>query len=188
MAETPRALLQRTLMQRYHILREQLARRLGSSDRASDALHDVWRHLQAKEDFPPIGQPEAYLYKAALNAAKNLRRTESRQTPPTVDAGVPTNLSDDAPGPARVAMGRAALEELQAALSELPLRQQVVFYERFLGDASQQDLADRFNVTVRTIQNDLHHAVEHCGRRLRKKFSFVSEPISLSGNREGSSS
>ena len=74
---------------------------------------------------------------------------------------------------------------LQAALDELPPRQRAVFHESFLGDATQEDLAVRFNVTVRTIQNDLRDAVAHCAKRLTKKIHFVPSPRRVSGEREG---
>jgi RNA polymerase sigma-70 factor (ECF subfamily) len=188
-AETPRALLMRTLLARYHELRARLARRLGSPDLAADALHEVWLRLEAKHDLGPVGNPEAYLFHAAINTAKNLRRSASaRQRLLPTDMATLAGMPDEAPDPATIAAARSALGDLQAALNELPLRQQTVFHETFLGDASQQDLANRFNVSVRTIQNDLHQAIDHCVRRLHKKIHFVSGPRRLSGNREGPSS
>lgn len=181
MAESNRALLLRTLLANYHALRDQLARRLRSADLAADALHDVWRRLEAGEDLGPVERPEGYLYKAALNAAKNLLRKANRQqTLAPVDIAALADIADEAPDPATVLAAREAMTELQAALKELPLRQQVVFHETFLGDATQPELARRFNVTVRTIQNDLRQSVEHCVRRLRK-FHFVAGRRGLSG-------
>ena len=189
MVETPRALLMRTLLARYHELRTRLVRRLGSTDLAADALHEVWLRLQTREEQQAVNNPEAYLFQAAVNTAKNLRRSASARgrLEPT-DIAALAGIADEAPDASRIAEGRAALADLQAALAELPPREQAVFHETFLGDATQQDLARRFNVTVRTIQTDLRHAVDHCTRRLRKRFHFVPEPRRLSGNREGPSS
>lgn len=181
MEEPPCALLQRTLLARYHELRERLARKLQSPDLAADALHEVWLRLQTKAVNQPVERPEAYLFQAALNTAKNLRRSaNARQRLEPIDIAALAGIADETPSPARIAAARAALTDLQAALDELPLRQQVVFYETFLGDARQQDLARRFNVTVRTIQNDLRHAVDHCSQRVRRKFNFVTDRRRLS--------
>ncbi len=188
-AEDSGAVLQRTLLERYHDLRERLARRLGAADLAADALHEVWLRLQTKGDLPPVANPEAYLFSAALNTAKNLRRAATgRDRLLPTDVASLAGIADDAPDPAAIAESRAAMSELRQALAELPARQQTVFQESFVGDAKQEDLARRFNVTVRTIQNDLRHAVEHCARRLRKKFYFVPEPRRLSGKRKGPAS
>lgn len=189
MAESTRVLLLRTLLARYHSLRDQLARRLGSSELAADALHHVWKRLQDKDDLPLVTRPEGYLYKAALNAAKNLQRTDRRQLPrSSVDLETIIDIADEAPDPATIAAGRAAVGLLQAALDELSPRQQAVFRETFLGDSTQQDLADRYGVTVRTIQNDLRQAVEHCAQRLKGKIHFVSDARGASGKREGPTS
>lgn len=188
-AEPSRALLQRTLLERYHALRERLGRRLGALDLASDALHEVWLRLQTKDDLPPVANPEAYLFNAAVNTAKNLRRaaTGRNRLLPT-DLATLAGIPDDGPDPATIAAARAAIVVLKDALAELPLRQQEVFQESFIGDARQEDLARRFNVTVRTIQNDLRHAVEHCARRLRSRIYFVPGQPRLSGKREGPAS
>jgi RNA polymerase sigma-70 factor (ECF subfamily) len=186
MPETPRALLMQSLLGRYDELRDRLTRRLGSADLASDALHETWLRLQSRPDLAPVKNPAAYVYRAALNTAANLRKTENRRLT-RMDIDALLAIADPAPGPAIIAEDRAEVAAMAAALTELTERQQVIFHESFLGDASHRELAARFGVTVRTVQIDLQKAVEHCARHLGKRNAFVSGRGRLSGKREGPS-
>lgn len=186
MSESTRSLLIRSLLSRYEELKDRLARRLGSPELASDALHETWLRLQARPDLAPVENPNAYVYRAALNTAANLRKSDNRRLTP-MDVEALLAVADDAPGPAVIAENRAEMAVVLAALEELTPRQRIIFHESFLGDASHHDLAARFGVTVRTIQVDLRRAVEHCARTLAKRNRFVSGRSRLSKTGTGSS-
>lgn len=178
MPETTRALLMRSLLARYSDLKARLSRTLGP-DVASDALAETWLKLESRSEIGPVGNPDAYLYRAALNTGRNLRTANSRLLT-FMDVEVLLAVADDAPGPAIIAKDRADIALVEKALAELSDRQRVIFHETFLGDASHHVLAERYGVTVRTIQKELLRAVEHCARRLGKKRSFASGQFRLS--------
>lgn len=182
MSESTRAELMQSLLARYDELKDRLAQRLGSADLAADALHETWLKLERRTDLEGIKNPNAYVYRAALNTAVNLRRANSRRLTP-LDVEFIMGIADDAPGPATIAEDREDIAAMVRALTELPERQRVVFYENFLGGATPSDLAKRFGVTVRTIQSDLQRAVEHCARRLGKRKLFASGVRRLSKDR-----
>lgn len=180
---TTRAVLMRSLQSRYADLVGRLTRRVGP-DLANDALHETWLRLERHEgDFAPIKNPDAYLYRAALNTATNLRKSDERLLT-FVDVEDLLSVADDAPGPATIAGDRASIERVQRALAELTERQRIIFHESFLGDESHHVLAERFGITVRTVQKELKRAVEHCARRLGKRKSFVSGRPKVSGKDE----
>jgi RNA polymerase sigma factor (sigma-70 family) len=183
MTETTRALLLRSLRDRYDELKARLTRRLGSADLASDALHETWLRLERRDDLAAVKNPNAYIYRAALNTASNLRKADTRRLTQLDTDGIMA-IVDDAPGPAMIAEDREEVAAFLAALAELTERQHIDFRESFLGDTSRHQLAQRFGVTIRTIQIDLQRAVEHCARRLGKKYSFVSGRGRLSGKGE----
>jgi RNA polymerase sigma-70 factor (ECF subfamily) len=176
----------RSLLARYDELRDRLARRLGSVDLASDALHETWLRLESRTDLPQVKNPNAYVYRAALNTAVNLRKADNRRLT-RLDVDALLSVADAAPGPVIIAQDRAEIAVVAAALSELTERQQIIFHESFLGEATHRELAVRFGVTVRTVQTDLQKAVEHCARRLGKRNHFVSGRSRLSGKRGGPS-
>src|SRR3546814_19381534 len=68
--ETTRALLMRSLPTRYADLKARLSRTLGA-DLASDALPETWLRLENRKEIAPVSNPDAYLYRAALNTANN---------------------------------------------------------------------------------------------------------------------
>lgn len=178
MSETTRSMLMRSMLARYTTLRSRLARRLGP-ELADDALQETWLRLETRGDLAPVQNPDAYLFRAALNAAGNLRKSEQRLLS-FVEIEELLNVADDMPSPATIAEDRASIGIVEQALCELSDRQRAIFEEAFLGDASHHDLARRFGVTVRTIQKELKHGVDLCARRLKGGKSFASGARGLS--------
>src|SRR3546814_17675816 len=95
--ETTRALLMRSLLTRYADLKARLSRTLGA-DLASDALHETWLRLESRKEMAPVGNPDAYLYRAAPNTANTLTTTSNR---PMTFMDVKLLMDDSAtpPGP-----------------------------------------------------------------------------------------
>ncbi len=70
--------LRRLLIDDYHGLRERLARRYGSVDFASEVLHEAWLRLgrvRPDASMAEVHNPQAYLYRIALNIATDQKRT-----------------------------------------------------------------------------------------------------------------
>lgn len=182
MADAPRSLLLRSLLARYSSLRGRLARRFGPQI-AEDALQETWIRIETRADLAPVRDPEAYVYRAALNTAHNLIKSENRRLS-FVDIEELLGVADDAPGPAAIAADRADVAVVARALSELTERQRIIFQEAFLGDVSHHVLAERFDVSIRTVQKDLRRGIDLCARRLGKRKSFVTGMARLSDREE----
>lgn len=182
MSETSRSQLMRSLLAGYGALRSRLARRLGP-ELADDALQETWMRLETRGDLAPVKNPDAYLFRAALNVASNLAKSQQRLLS-HLEVDALLNVADDAPGPAIIAEDRASIAIVQTALAELTERQRTIFEEAFMGDASHHDLATRFGVTVRTIQKELKLGVDLCARRLKRGKSFASGASRLSDTRK----
>lgn len=181
MSETTRSLLMRSLMARYASLRSRLASRLGP-ELADDALQETWIRLETRDSIAPVKNPDAYLFRAAMNAASNLRKGEQRRLS-HMEIEALLNVADDAPGPAVIAEDRASIAVVEQVLSELTERQRTIFEEAFLGDASHPMLAERFGISLRMIQKELKHGVDLCARRLKRGKSFASGGLTLSDKR-----
>src|SRR3546814_7537194 len=139
--EPTRALLMRSLLTRYADLKARLSRTLGA-DLASDALHETWLRLESRKEMAPVSNPDAYLYRAALNTANNLRASSNRLLT-FMDVEILMAVADDTPGPATIAEDKADIARVEAVLAELSERQRVIFHETFLGDVSHHVLAER---------------------------------------------
>lgn len=184
MSRTPRSTLAQRLADRYLDLRDMLARKLGSPDRASDALHDTWLRLSQGEGLAHVANPDAYLYRAALNSAlKQTYRERSRGLLDSVEIGMVLDLADDSPDPERTAIAKNEVAVLKRTLRSLTPRQRAIFLEIYVGEASPADLAARYKVSVRTIQSDLRTALLHVMVRFAGENGFAKESLKVSRSR-----
>lgn len=167
MPEDSRTFLRKALQSGYVELKARLARRLGSADLAAEALNETWIRLGKAVDAAPVRDPPGYLFRAALNAASNLRRSEARHLGHAEIEDV-FALADDAPDPERDALSRDEVARLDTALLELPPRQRDIFRETFANGTPQLELAHRHGISVRTVQYELRDAIAHCADRLKR--------------------
>ncbi len=177
--ESTRSFLQRALVARYADLRKRLARKLGSTALAGEALHETYLRLGHGPELDTIANPLSYLFRAALNTAHNMRQSEVRHNG-TVEFDAALDIADEAPRQDRVLEASEQLAIVTAALAELPARQRTAFLESFIGATPTEELAKRYGVAARTIQADVRTAVIHCARRLGRKEILAKDRVRLS--------
>ena len=165
MGETARATLRQLLQLGYEDLRRRLAHRLGSAELAGEALQDTFIRLESAGAIGPVQNPSAYLFRIALNLGHNRRRAEARRLTGAETEAL-LELADDAPGPARIAEARSDVAALKRAIAELPARRRAIFLAAWRENVPHHAIADRFGLSLRTIQIELRHALEHCAARL----------------------
>lgn len=182
MVETGLATLRQLLQVGYDDLKKRLARRLGSAELAGEALQETFLRLECAANIGPVRNPKAYLFRIALNIASNHRVAEARRL--TVrETEALLDIADDMPDPARIVEARSEIEALKRALAELPARRREIFIAVWRDETPHQAIAAHFGVTVRTIQIELRHALEHCAARLNrdvtKKFASSLRRLSF---------
>jgi RNA polymerase sigma factor (sigma-70 family) len=135
---------------------------------AEDVLQDVLSELvEAERLMQPLQQVGAWLFRVARNRIIDRFRkkaTEAVQdSPAAADGGEPLLLDD-------------LLEELNAALEELPKEQRDVFVAHELEGRSFHELAADTGLSVNTLLSRKHYAVLHLRRRLRAIYREFVEP------------
>jgi RNA polymerase sigma-70 factor (ECF subfamily) len=173
-----RADLLSSLVARYLQLRARLARRLGSQDLASEALHETWLKLQEAE-VTPVADAESYLYRAALNTALNLSAA-SRRLLARTDVHALLRLADNTPSPERVVMAKNEMAVLLKVMAGLKPRERDIFTNSFSGGLSHQELAKRHGVTVRTVQMELRQAILYCALKTSREKLFAPGSLRVS--------
>lgn len=168
MTETTRDLLRRVLSASYGQLRRKLKRKLGSDALASEVLHETWIRLGKGRELEPVANPEAYVYRAALNTAHSLKLADER-APHALDLTEPHDLVDEQPGPDLIVEGHDEIRMIGVALTELIPRQRDAFVACVLTGEPIEEVAARHSVTVRTIQADIRTAILHCAQRTGRK-------------------
>jgi RNA polymerase sigma factor (sigma-70 family) len=158
-------------------LRNFIRRRVPDRDDAEDVLQDVFYELvEAYRMVKPVEQVTAWLFRVARNRITDLFRRKNREAlrnepaPITAD-GEMLPLEEWLPSPdagpdAAYARG-LLLEELDAALDELPDEQREVFIAHELMGYSFKEIASQSGVSVNTLLSRKHYAVLYLRERLQ---------------------
>ena len=166
-------------------LKNQLARYLGSEDRASDALQDTWLRLQQAKPAGPVERPYPYLLRIAYNMALKRARRE-RGSVTLEDAREALNLIDDAPDPERAAEARSEFAALEKAMSGLTARRRHILIASRVEAITLREIATQLGISQRLVEMELKLALIHCGQSLGRKIvqRFGPQPVEGSDHEE----
>jgi RNA polymerase sigma factor (sigma-70 family) len=158
-------------------LRNFIRRRVADRDDAEDVLQDVFYELvEAYRLMKPVEQVTAWLFRVARNRIIDLFRKKSRealrnQPPAVADDGETLPLEELLPspedGPDAAYARSVLLDELDAALDELPDEQREVFVAHELMGYSFKEIAAQTGVSVNTLLSRKHYAVLYLRERLQ---------------------
>lgn len=156
-------------------LRKFIRRWVDDEADVQDILQDVYYELLAAERLlAPVDQIGAWLFRVARNRiVDRFRRKKAEPFPQDalIEDGETLRLEDLLPSPdagPEAAYARSVLlDELDAALDELPDAQREVFIAHELDGISFKELSARTGVGVNTLLSRKHYAVLHLRRRLR---------------------
>jgi RNA polymerase sigma factor (sigma-70 family) len=168
-----------------HRLRNFIRKRLPDERDVEDVLQDVFYELvETYRLMKPVEQVGAWMFRVARNRITDLfrrRRPEAPESrPAAADDGEPPRLEDLLPSPAagpEAAYARGVLlDELEAALAELPDEQREVFIAHEIEGRSFKEIAAESGVKVNTLLSRKHYAVLHLRRRLRAIYDEYVNP------------
>jgi RNA polymerase sigma factor (sigma-70 family) len=167
-------------------LRAFIRRRVLDDGEAEDILQDVLYELVAAyRRLQPLEEVGAWLFRVARNRVTDFFRKKrplpleaameatltTSETPDGAEAPVLDVLllpADEAPD---AALAREALlDELAAAVEELPSQQRDVFIAHELEGASFKELAERTGTPLNTLLARKHYAVKSLRRRLQATY------------------
>lgn len=154
----------------YERLCRSLTLRLKSKDSASEVLHETFLRLDRLNSDVQVQSPKDYIFRAAINIAKNRHKAENgRATAAQVEAVL--EIRDEAPDPARIVEARSEIEALKRVLRELPARRREILNAISIEGIPPREVAARLQVSLRTVEMDLKQALEHCAERLGYKLT-----------------
>ncbi len=158
-------------------LRNFIRKRVADREDAEDILQDVFYELvEAYRLMQPVEQVTAWLFSVARNRITDLFRKRTReglrtQPPPVTADGGALQLDDWLPspdaGPDAAYARSVLLEELDAALDELPEEQREVFEAHELMGYSFKEISAQTGVSVNTLLSRKHYAVLFLRERLQ---------------------
>jgi len=155
-------------------LRSFIRRRVSDANEVEDILQDVlFEYVEAYRLPKPIEQVGAWLFRVARNRIiDRFRKKREVQLPSALDGEEDDHwLEDVLPSPeagpeAAYARG-VLLEELYAALGELPKEQREIFIAHELEGRSFKELAVESGASVNTLLARKRYAVLHLRARLQ---------------------
>jgi RNA polymerase sigma factor (sigma-70 family) len=185
--------LQHRLLERYKDFKKRLTRYLGSADLAGDALQDTWLRLERGGELSGVRSADTFLYSIAINIALDRVRAEARRLT-TSEIETLLDIPDETPDAERTVAARSELEALAAIIGELPVRQQAILLAARVDGLPRQEIADRFEVSVRFVQRELQQAQDYCAARLeklsagrftsrRRETSALRKPLATAGKK-----
>ncbi len=155
------------LVRDYFKLKNRLMRRFGSADLATEILHETYLRLGAVDALGVAQNPDAYLYRAALNVAADSREKDRRWVDKaTIEA---VRRRDDCElDPEEILRAQQEWRALLAALDELPARRRAVFLAARLDELSHREIAGKLGVSTDTVDRELKQAFAFFAKRLGK--------------------
>jgi RNA polymerase sigma factor (sigma-70 family) len=158
-------------------LRRFIRRRVADEGDAEDILQEVFYELvEAYRLMKPVEQMSAWLFRVARNRITDLFR---RRRPGSVPSQGAASAEDEAgprwedllpspdAGPEAAYARDVLLEELDAALAELPEEQRAVFVAHEIEGRRFKELAEATGLNVNTLLSRKHYAVAYLRERLQ---------------------
>jgi len=158
-------------------LKSFIRKRVPNKEDAEDILQDVFYQLTktVEDTLNPIEQVSAWLYRVTRNMIINKSKKKKEEELPNhqydEDGFVLKEFSeilfnDDNSTPETEYLRLLAWQELEAALSELPIEQREIFELTELEGLPVKEIAKTTGVPVNTLLSRKHYAIKHLRKRL----------------------
>jgi RNA polymerase sigma factor (sigma-70 family) len=151
--------LRELLVRDYFKLKSRLVRRLGSSEAASEVLHEVYLRLGGADTAVAARNPDGYIYRAALNVVADAREADRRWVDKASIEAV-RRRDECELDPEEILVARQEWRVLLTALEQLPARRREVFLAARLDELSHREIATKFGISIDTVDRELKQAFE----------------------------
>lgn len=134
----------------YHVIRNRVASHEDADDILQNTFLKVFKSIQGFEGRSSLF---TWMYRIATNEVNNYHKKNKRLK---IDV-----LDDKGPYPAESYLNTTALEEkIEAIISTLPTRQQMVFRMRYYDELTYKEIAALLDLTEGSLKASFHHAVK----------------------------
>lgn len=144
-----------------------LRRRVGTTADAADLSQEAFVRLAGMRRTDTIEDPRGFLFTVAANLARDhLRRFVRRQR---MEAGpVDETLVCSSANPEEVLGAEQERCVLRDAIERLPERTRQIFLLYHIEGCSYREIAERMELSPRTVEYHLRQALDHCRKHARR--------------------
>jgi RNA polymerase sigma-70 factor (ECF subfamily) len=139
-------------------------RRVGSEAEAEDLAQEVFLRLLRRPDAETIDNPEAFLFRTAVNLLRDRARRNNTFASHAFDLAARQD-SVEGLSPERVLQGRQSLAAAMRILEELDERVRDAFILHRLEGLKYAEIAELFGVSVSSVEKYVIKALAHLARR-----------------------
>lgn len=143
------------LDERNRLIRFLVAR--GAGDDAEDLLQILWQRVASPPDHP-VTEPLSYIFRAAENLMRDMRRSALSREKRQSDWHNLTPHSNEQPGGERVLIARQQLQEVRDTLSALGPRVEYIFRRCRIDGVGQASMAEELGISLSSVEKDLQKA------------------------------
>lgn len=151
-------------------LKRFIDRIISNSATADDLVQEAFSKLIDASHRQNIHEPSAYLTRAARNLALNHLRHLQQGVEVTIDDQIYHAIADRKPSPEMEVIYRQELRRLLTALSNLPPRRREIFIIHRFEEVSYSEIAERFQLSRRTVINHIFNALDDLDQALGSDF------------------
>jgi len=150
-----------------------ISRQNVSPEEAKEIVQETYCRLQQIPQVETLESPRGYLFRTAINLARDTKRQRRRQgdLSHVTDPSAADEVPSEAPTAYQVLKGQQELAIIRQAIAELnPTTRQVFILHRF-GNATYGQIAGRLGVSVSMIEKHVSAALAHLKSRLDEAHS-----------------
>jgi RNA polymerase sigma-70 factor (ECF subfamily) len=148
-------------------LRRRLRARLGSTEEANEILHDAFARLLGTRSLHTVREPRAYLNRILRNLLVD--RSRRRSTRPAHVALDPEHDRPMPPEQSHAIEYEQMRDRYRQLVASLPPRMRQVFEMHRIEELSYREIAERLDITVRTVEWHIAEAIVRLSKGLDRE-------------------